>query len=345
MRRFGVLLASIFFAGLTILPTQPAFAASNTIGVNPRRTYSINPGEKVNDFIVVTNNDTKNDLTASVTVLDFSAKDNSGTPALNLKENKPTPWSLSPYLSIPSTVKVGPGQSVNLNYTIDIPKNVGAGSYYSAIQFKAGGNTGGNVSLAGSAVSLFFVNVSGKATSTMQLLNFGAFQQSENPLEGVYNTFYSATPPMYVAYDLKNNGNVAEQPTGSILINDMIGKQYKLFSNANPDNNLVLIGQTRRIKVCINPTQVSTKSGTSSNATVTQCNSPDLKPGRYTAKLDLIYGLKGGSQQELRGTASFWYLPVWFIILVLVVLLVLIGMVWLIVHAIRNRRGTYSTRR
>lgn len=337
MRRiFTGLSAAVALFLVVVLPVS---AASNSLGVNPRRDYTIKSGETVTDKIFVRNLSQTEDLTLSIDLIDFQAQGKTGAPALLLKQNQPTRWSLKPYMTIQKSATIGAAKSMDIPFTITIPKNVGAGSYYSAIRYSAANQNGkSNLSLSGSSTSLIFVRVPGQAKDSLQMTNFGAFTPNSDGTSGTYASFYGATAPKYLAYELKNAGNVAEQPSGSILVKDIFGKQVKLYQNANPNDNLVLIDQTRRFDFCLNPQKV-TKTVNGVKADVEQCNDFGFKPGRYTVALDLFYGTNGSSSKEINATASFWYLPAWFIVAVIVLLLLIAGVIWLIVNAVRNSRG------
>jgi hypothetical protein len=345
MRRLGTILIAVMALCAGVLFPATTFAASsNSLGVNPRRDYTIKPGDKVSDTIFVRNLSQTDALDMKIDLVDFQAQNQTGAPQLLLKETHPTSWSLKPYMTIQSTFQLGPGKSAEIPFTIAIPKNVGAGSFYTAIRYSAVGASNGNLNLSGSSTTLVFVRVPGQANDSLRMTAFGAFTPNGDNSDGVYGSFYSATAPKYLSYTLKNTGNVAEQPTGSILLKDTFGKQAKLYQDANPSKNLVLIDQTRRIDFCMNQGEVSKKvNGVDTKVPV--CNPFDMKPGHYTALLDLFYGSQGSSAREIKATASFWYLPAWFIVSVIVVLLLLACFVWLILHAIRNRRGKYKNRR
>jgi hypothetical protein len=340
---FGFLLAAV----MVFLPVQ-ANAASNAIGVNPRRDYTIEPGKSVSDTIFVNNISKTEPLTVKLELVDFEPQNQTGTPRLLLKQTQPTRWSLKPYLKVPTEYNLEAGKSVNVPFTISVPATLGAGSYYSAIRYSAvNSTTGQNVSLTGSAVSLIFVRVTGEAKSNLSLVKFGAFTPNKEMTDGVYGTFYGATKPKYLSYLLRNNGNLAELPVGSIIVKDIFGKQYKVYENANPGKNLVLIGQTRRIDLCLNEERKQVKNPeTGADVEEVSCNSPNLAPGRYTAVMNLIYGDAGNTQGEVKQTAVFWYLPAWFIILVIVVLGVLAFGIWKLVTTAKGfRKPTYDSRR
>lgn len=348
MKKIGLLISSfLLLATVLIVPLQ-AEAASNAIGVNPRRDYTVAPGGSVKDTLFVNNTNRTEPLTVKLEIVDFKPQNQTGTPSLMIKETQPTRWSLKPFISIQDLYTIEPGKSINVPFTVSIPAETGAGSYYSAIRYQAvNSETGDSVSLSGSAVTLMFVRVSGEAKSNLSLEKFGAFTPNADMTDGVYGTFYSATKPKYLTYLLRNNGNLAEQPVGSILIKDIFGKEYKLYEDANPGKNLVLIGQTRRIDLCLNEERKKVENPETGNEEdQVSCDPPSLKPGRYTATLNLIYGDADNTQGELKKTATFWYLPVWFIVAAVAGIAIIGFVTWKLVQKIRGMgKPTYGARK
>lgn len=352
MTRFKTILltlaALVAVVGTTMAVPYGASAASNSLGVNPRRDYTIKSGSKVSDVLYVSNLSKTDALNIDIQLVDFGPQDETGSPKLLLAQKEPTRWSLKPYLTIAKNVNVPAGKSIEVPFTIAIPAKVGAGSYYGAVKYSAAGDNGANnnVSLTSSSATLVFVRVPGEANDALRLLEFGTFTPNATGTDGTFGKFYGGAAPKYLSYRLKNTGNVAEQPSGSVVIKNMFGKQVNLLKKANPNNNTVLIDQTRRIDLCFNE-QKSTRKDPASGREVeeTKCNDSKLSPGRYTAKLALLYGdsNNGSSSHEIGAVASFWYLPVWFVIAVVVGLLLFVGIVVLLVRKLRGRQ--YSSRR
>jgi hypothetical protein len=164
-------IASIISAALVVLfsvanfvPASAADTSSGSSGlsINPRKNYVINPGQTINDKLVISNLDPNSDLSLSLKMIDFTYSGQSGTPKLFLADDAPqTAWSLKPYTTLPKTVDIAHGDSKTINYSITIPSNLGAGSYYSAIIYQSQNTTGGNVGLNASGVTLVFVSVPG----------------------------------------------------------------------------------------------------------------------------------------------------------------------------------------
>ncbi len=321
---------------LAALPGLPVEAQSSSLSIVPKKNYVIEPGKSIDDKLVIRNLDNQADLELSLRVVDFTYTDDSGTPKLFLAEDAPqTTWSLKPFMKIPQSVTIPRGGSKSLDMSVTIPKDHGAGSYYSAIIYSTGAPDGGNVGLAASGVTLVFTQIPGKVHEDLKLEEFGLYIPATASKEAHY-TWLTADEPRQMAYTLKNSGNVTEAPVGSIIIRDIFGNERKITS-VNPNQSLALIGQSRTFSACIKlePKTVAVQGTQTETKT---CASPGMWPGFYTASLHLFYGQNGNITKEVTGTSSFWYLPVWFVILVVLLLAVIAYFVRKAVLKIRNMR-------
>ncbi|HEY0965349.1 MAG TPA: hypothetical protein VGE13_02615 [Candidatus Saccharimonadales bacterium] len=341
MKRFK----NIVFAALAVIvaasygvPSLPASAVSSaSLSIVPKKSYTISPGKSVKDTLVIRNLDRDVPLSLNLRVIDFTYTDDGGTPKLMLDEDAPqTTWSLKPFLTVPKTVTIPPLESRTLNMSVAIPAGHGAGSYYSAIVYSSGSSDGGNVGLSASGVTLVFTQIPGKVKEDLKLEQFGAYKTQTQTSKAGY-TFFATDEPQVMAYTLKNGGNVTEAPSGSITIRGLFGNE-RVIGDVNPNSSLALIGQTRTFTSCIQlDAQEVEFSGTKTKTH--KCVSPGLWPGFYTASLDLYYGQNGNATHEVKGTASFLYLPWWFILVALIVILAVSYYIWKIYNAIRAKFG------
>lgn len=336
--------AVVFAGSLFVTPaTQVSAQSSAALSIVPKKNYTIEAGKSVNDRLTIRNLDTEKELELTLRVVDFTYLDDGGTPKLMLAEDAPqTTWSLKPFLKIPKTVKIAAKSSKTVDMSVAIPSKQGAGSYYSAIVYSTGTPEGGNVALNASGVTLAFASVPGDVKEDLKLEKFGAYSAASNGSKGGY-TFFNLQEPKNIAFTLKNNGNVAEAPVGSITLKSMFGKEYTI-TDVNPNSSLALIDQSRTFLTCVKvkADQVDF-NGERTNAKT--CENAGLWPGYYSASLNLFYGQNGNNTKELAGTAGFWYLPLWFIIVVLVLLLAIGVGIWIAVRKIRNRgNGTKAKR-
>jgi hypothetical protein len=323
------LIVVLFCIGISIIPASAQ--SSSGLSIDPRKDYLANPGQSINDNLPVSNLNDQLPLTLTLKVVDFTYLNNSGTPRLLLNPNTPsTTFSLKPYLNLPQTITIKPGDTEEVPLSLNIPKNQGAGSYYSAIEYVAAGNSGSSVNLNASGVTLLFVTVSGQAKEDMSLKTLGAYDPNDSTTGGNY-VDVATSPPKEIAYTLINKGNLAESPAGSIVLQPMYGKDDIGIGNANTTSSLALIGQSRLFTACIQ-TEKQTVNLNGVITVNTVCNpKPHLHIGRYTIKLDVFYGQSGKTTNEITGVAHFWYIPWWFIISALVIIfLVILGLGWFI---------------
>lgn len=331
---------AVLVGAALVLPAQSASAQSSAaLSITPKKNYTIEPGKSANDRLTIRNIDTERELDLTLRVVDFTFTDDGGTPKLMLAEDAPqTTWSAKPFLTVPKSVKIAPNSSKSLDMSVAIPKNQGAGSFYSAIVYSSGTSEGGNVGLNASGVTLVFTNIPGEVKENLKLEKFGAYVPAAAGKKAGY-TFLTMKEPQNIAYTLKNEGNVTAAPSGSITLKSMFGKEYQI-TDVNPNSSLALIEQTRTFTTCIKiKSQDVDFNGTRSQARV--CESPGLWPGYYSASLNLFYGQNGNNTKEVSGNASFWYLPAWFLVILLIVIVLIAIGVWRLVVVVR-RRGSHG---
>lgn len=347
MKRITQVVA-LLVVSLALLTTTSVGAQSNGLGISPRKDFTVEPGKTVNDTLYIRNLSISQDLQVGIRIVDFGAANETGTPTLQVKEDLPqTPWSLKPFMKVPASVKIPAGKSANVPVSVTIPANQGAGSYYSAIEYTAQNpETKEKVTIAASSATLVFTTVPGSAHEKLELKQFGTFVSDEKRVNGKFQSFFLGSTPKEFAYRLQNKGNVAEQPSGSLLVKNIFGKTVKEVTDANPKKQLALIDQTRRIQVCMEESVLNDKNEAAQQQPGAKviCDDPGLLPGRYTAQLALYYGLNGSTSQEITATTSFWYLPWWSVILLVLAILLIAFIVWLIRRAFGNRRPASSSK-
>lgn len=337
-------LISIFMATFVVLalaawllPAQPVKAASSSsLSIVPKKNYVIEPGESVDDKMTIRNLDPSSSLELTLRVIDFTFTDDGGTPKLMIASDaQQTAWSLKPYITVPETVTIAPNSSKTIDMSVSIPANHGAGSLYSAILYSSGTPDGSNVGLSASGATLVFATIPGQVNENLKLQQFGAYRPATATDKAGY-MFATTNEPQNIGYTLKNNGNVTEAPVGSIVLKNLFFGRELTIDNINPSGSLALIGQTRTFTACIKlQTKDVSLSGTTTPANT--CTSPGLWPGLYHATLDAFYGQNGNKTQEIVKTVSFWYLPIWFLMIVIFVVAVLTYVIWRTVNKIRNK--------
>jgi hypothetical protein len=340
MKHFKGIVVAVFAVVIATLyntPLLPVTAQSSaSLSIVPRKNYTIESGKSINDTLTIRNLDSERSLDLTLRVVDFSFTDDGGTPKLMLDEDaEPTTWSLKSFMDVPKSVSIPPKTSRTLDMSVSIPAKQGAGSYYSAIVYSSGSPDGGNVGLSASGVTLVFTSVPGEVKEDLKLEKFGAYKSTQGK-DGY--KFITSEKPQRMAYTLKNNGNVTASPVGTITLKHMFGKE-EIISDINPSKSLALIGQTRTFTTCIkNKKEDVDISGTRAQANV--CAEPKLWPGRYSASLKAYYGQNGSNTQEIDGKGSFWYLPAWFIMIVVALVL---AVIYFVRKTMNQFRGTAAT--
>lgn len=327
-----VLLAVVTTAGIFFQSTPVAAEGSAALSITPKKNYTVEPGKTVNDTLMIRNLDREQSLFISLRVVDFTFNDETGTPKLMLADDAPqTTWSMKPFLKLPKSVTVEPNSSVTVDMSIAIPENQGAGSYYSAIVYSTGASDGGNVGLSASGVTLAFTSIPGTVDEKLTLEKLGTYNASAKKY-----TYLNMDEPQRIAYTIKNEGNVTASPVGSITLKHLFGKET-VINNINPNQSLALIGQTRRFESCIKLKKDEVDFN-GSRTEATTCASPSLWPGYYSVEMNAFYGRNGNATRDLIGKGSFWYLPMWFIIIALIVLLFIAYHIWRIVRFFKKRQ-------
>lgn len=338
MKRFksiALLAIALLVMAVYAVPAPSASAQSASLSLNPKKNYVIDAGDSVKDKLTIRNLDFQSPLDLNLKVIDFTYTNSGGTPKLLLDPNlAPTTWSLKPFLKVPQTVNVGPGETKTVDISVSIPAGQGAGSFYSAIMYSTGAPDGGNVGLAASGVTLVFVSVPGQVNEELNLKKFGVYDPKANGDEKGY-MFITGNEPQVMAYTLENKGNVTESPVGMITLKDIFGNEW-VIEDVNPTKSLALIGQTRTFTSCIKlKSQEVDFNGSVAEAST--CASPGLWPGIYTANLNLFYGQNGNNTEEITSTTVFLYLPLWFLVILAILALVITYYVWRFVRMIKGK--------
>lgn len=324
-----VLIAALVFLYSLIL-ANPTNAQSNGLGVTPKESYTMKAGQQATNTLFLSNLNKTQPLRVKLTVVDFTSLDESGSAKLLQSSDQPeTPWSLKPYITLPEFVTVEPGASKQIPFTLKLPANIGAGSYYSAISYTASTGSGSQqVTIAASTATLLFINVPGNVTEQLTLKQFGMFNMEKNKFQSFFQK-----PPTYFAYRIQNDGNLAESPAGTVVVKNIFGKIVAKVDNANPKGQLALIGQTRRFQGCNVKSKAPEELPKDSN-----CTPLKLSPGFYTANIVIFYGQNGQPTRQIGATSYFWYLPWSFIIIVVAVLLLLIYAIYRLYSHTRRRK-------
>lgn len=290
-------------------------AASNGYRLSPVRTdLTIAPGasEVVTVYIQNASSAVEN---LQVIINDFQAPNNeSGDPALLLNGATSPTHSLKQFVSVPiSTFTLQPNQQKAVSVLIKAPTGIASGGYYGAIRFAPIGFSGNkNVNLSASIASLVLITVPGNLDEQLSIAGFGVTQGSSTQT----HSFFFSNKNLHTQIRFQNGGNVQEQPFGNVVLkrgSTTLGT-YTVNNVSAPGN--VLPDSIRRFSVSL------TKVGWY---------------GKYKAQGSFGYGSKG---QLLTAQATFYVIPVLFIVLAILILLLILFFIFGLPRLIRsyNRR-------
>ena len=300
MRFRSLRLLTVLALACSILPlARISTAHADGITVIPPRFETFgNPGDTLTQKIRVVNNSTTSN-TYSTQVDNFTALGDTGQVNLLDKNQPSTTYSLAQWITTePSQFTIPAGQEQVVTVTIKIPKTGEPGGHYASVLVKRGGqSTPGGAAVDSQVGTLFLLTVTGNVKEAASVTSFNAEE-----------SFAQYGP---VKFDLitKNEGNVHEQPTGTIVITNMFGKTVKTIP-LNTAN--VLPGAERLVTTSWDETNLI---------------------GRYTATLVATYGqISTSAQNQLHLTASTT-----FVVFPLYILWILIGIIVIIALLITQR--------
>jgi len=313
-----VLLVSIATSGVLAPLSVSAAQATATNGyrVSPVRTdLTIKPGSTTNLTVFIQNASSAVENIQTV-INDFQPPtDESGNPALLLNGATAPNHSLKQFVTVPNpTFSLQPNQQASVNIVLKVPTGTPAGGYYGAVRFAPlGANGDKNINLSASVASLVLITVPGNLSEQLSIAGFGVTQGSNSTT--TRSLFFNAKN-LHTIVRFQNGGDVQEQPFGKINLKRG-SKTLGIYAINNvPVPGNVLPDSIRRFTVDL--THVSWY-------------------GKYKVEGNFGYGSKG---QLLTAQATFWVIPVVFIIIAVLIILLILFLIFGLPRLIRryNRR-------
>lgn len=309
-RRFSVLVVGfVMLASLVAvngsLSAQESQQGGSGLSLSPTRSeLRIQPGES-GEVEISIRNVTRGAIVAKPFISDFESNDVTGEPKLIASTEKRSSASIFSFFSGLQDVSLAPGESKNLKYTVSIPRDAAPGGYYGAVTYRAvpadqASSDAGQVALTANVASLVLVEVPGDITEQIQI---SSLKVSKGEKSGSFFT----NKPDTAAIQIKNNGNGFSKPFGTVVLNNTAGKEvyrYEL-NNATPRGNIL-------------PKSSRTFSDQLKNVN---------KPGRYTLVANISHGSGG---EVITQKVSFWYIPVWLLVLMAVLLIAIVAGVYFV---------------
>jgi hypothetical protein len=194
-------------------------------------------------------------------------------------------------------VDLKPGETKVLKFTLDIPGNASPGAYFGAIRYEVIPKTAKEgerqVALNASVAHLVFLEIPGEVNEKIQIESLNLQNDDK-----VRSFFFHA--PNKAAVSIKNLGNGFSRPFGKVTVSYFSHEVDSYDLNNTDPRGIVLPNSNRKFVNDVHNIK---------------------KPGKYSAVAAVAYG-NGGEVITYKST--FWYVPLWCLI-VLLVLLAAIG--------------------
>lgn len=310
----------ISFFGAVLLGTLFLVLPAEAITLNPPIfEFQVSPGDTLEDTIKIFNESEKDKLHLVPEIVNFTHKEGdetTGTPFYYPGEEVKTGYELAPWVSMEDIdFELGPFVRKTVPFSIAVPETASPGSYFGGVIFKSVPQEGEQgVGLSAGTAVMMILRVAGDADESAVLTDFSRDKDG-----------YTHLPVEFTAR-VANEGNVHLQPTGTVRITDVFGRQAAVVE-MNPELRSVLPGSARRyVANWGNP--VDEDAGELSR----QWN--QFKFGKFTAELTMAYGTGG---QSFTATQTFWAIP-WLVITIL------IGGAVLLLLVIRGLLSWYAKR-
>jgi len=309
MNKIKVLLVALFAAAFVLPATgsaQTENPGSSGLSISPTRFEFVIERGEADLAEVALKNVSDDDIVARVFLNDFEPDGQSGNPKLLIGEEQQSANSLREFVVGVSDVTIAAGETVSVQIPIQIPENAAPGAYYGAVRFVSvpeGQEDAEDTQLAlnASVAALLLVEVPGDLTEQIQIDSIGAYIGEDG------GSLFTKVPED-IGVLITNLGNGFSKPFGTVTLSGPWGSgevfSYEL-NNVNPRGN-VLPGASRLFRDAIEDGSISL-------------------PGRYSISANISHG-RGG--EVLSVSSSFWYLPAWFLIAVVVVLGLVVGLAY-----------------
>ncbi len=300
-----IVLSALLAASLFSFAPHAAHALTLT---PPRLEIAGDPGQTVTEQMTLINEHTTAETYYS-SYANFEAEGETGAPAfVDATED------LGTWMSVPASVTLAPGASVNVPIKITIPSSASAGGHFAAIFWGNQPNNvpAGQVVVGAKTGMLVLLRVSGNVSEAGGVVEFDTLDHKH---------FYQALPIGFY-YRFQNGGGDRVKPVGDIVLKDTIGLTAAHVPG-NPVDGNILPQSTRRIE-----TVWSGKDGAKGTVPTGFFDAAlyefhNFALGYYGAHLDLSYGTKS---QTTDSVFHFWVFP-WQLVVVVVVGLLLIFLI------------------
>lgn len=307
----------VFLLVVFIMPIAgQAQAPTVGIKISPIKIKEmVDPGEVLEKIISITNESDSDKILYPV-LRDFRAKDETGTPDFILPSSEPGPY-LSSWVDIPPDgVNLGPNETKDIKFKVNVPPTIGPGGYYGAVVFGTeppkikldSEEKGAAMTISQQVAALLLLQVRGEVREEANIREFGTEK-----------SFYGTPFSVKFFTRINNSGNVFIEPHGTIKITNMLGKEITGLPFNDRGSN-ILQQSTRRFE---------------------NFWTGDQGFGRYRAELILAFGTNASSggqgKQTITSAITFWIIPWKVIIPGFVAALIIGALIFMFLNFYKNK--------
>lgn len=302
------------FGGLFALCVLFGFVSfADALTVAPARLeLSANPGEVVTgEFLLINEQDEQKTFYSSYQ--NFEAQGETGTPNfVDASEG------LGTWIRTADSMTIGPGEQVEVPFTINVPTNAEPGGNFAAIFWgttPSDDGAGSQVSVGAQVGILVLLRVNGDIEEGGGIVSFTTRDE---------RAFFSSLPIGF-EYRFTNSGGDRIKPEGEITIRNTFGFKTETIS-ANKTEGNILPQSTRKFDATWdggNEEALATDESPLGFFGTVSYQAQNFAIGRYSATLDLSYGAEGLTDNA---RLSFFVFP-WQLLIVVIVMLLALFMV------------------
>lgn len=316
-RVFTAILATMLLVSMLAVTrvVQAQDTGGSGLRISPTRNeLSIVPGDS-REVTQTVRNVTQSPVTVQPVLNDFESDGVSGEPKLVGDPDAISRYSLREFITLPEDFDLEPDEEREVTVAVNVPESAAPGAYFGSVLYRAapqGDQGSGQVALVASVGSLVLLEVPGDITEQIQINDISAYLEEDS------GSLFTKQPDA-IGVEIQNLGNGFSQPFGKVSVKDWRGNEVFIYelNDTTPRGN-ILPDSTRLFMNELFNVEVKTVNGEEQIERI----SPIKWPGRYTVTGNLSHGTSG---EIFTVSSSFWYVPVWLIIAMLIVLVVLIG--------------------
>ena len=285
----SLLTVSLFFGSF--------IGVANAISAGPGSfEITANPGEEVVKSMTLSNNETKA-INLTVSAQDYLIDPTSGNKQFT---EVAAPRGCKDWITFDQSEQMAePGETKSFPFTIKVPKDAAPGTYYTGIfastKAPAAEDGGSQIGVVGRVLSDLSITIAGDFNEEATLIGFTLDENQYKEGNIIFNV------------DFKNTGDVLLAPMGSIKIFDDKGVQVKKIYPVKKIIYEQEVTVEEKDELPINQYWATTLPETSRTYLVPLTGA--LSQGKYTAKLELVYGSKNTkveAEQAFEITKTFY---------------------------------------